>query len=38
MSILEIAMSVGYKSQAKFGAVFKKMCGMTPNEYRNQRH
>lgn len=38
MSILDIAMAVGYKSQAKFGAVFKKICGMTPNEYRNQRH
>ena len=38
MSILDIAMAVGYKSQTKFGAVFKKICGMTPNEYRNQRH
>ena len=38
MRILDIAIAVGYKSQAKFGAVFKKICGMTPNEYRNQRH
>lgn len=38
MNILDIAIAVGYKSQAKFGAVFKKICGMTPNEYRNQRH
>lgn len=38
MSILDIAMAVGYKSQSKFGAVFKKICGMTPNEYRNHRH
>ena len=38
MSILDIAMAVGYKSQTKFGAVFKTICGMTPNEYRNQRH
>lgn len=38
MSICDIAGAVGYKSQAKFGAVFKKLCGMTPNEYRNQKH
>ena len=38
MSIADIAGAVGYKSQAKFGAVFKKLCGMTPNEYRNQKH
>ncbi|RRD94936.1 AraC family transcriptional regulator [Clostridiales bacterium COT073_COT-073] len=38
MSIIDIAIAVGYKSQAKFGAVFKKICGMTPKEYRNQRH
>lgn len=38
MSIADIAGAVGYKSQAKFGAVFKKLCKMTPNEYRNQRH
>ena len=38
MSILDIAIAVGYKSQSKFGAVFKKICGMTPNEYRNHRH
>lgn len=38
MSICDIASAVGYKSQAKFGAAFKKMCGMTPNEYRNQKH
>ena len=38
MTICDIAEAVGYKSQAKFGAVFKKICGMTPNEYRNQKH
>lgn len=38
MSICDIAGIVGYKSQSKFGAAFKKLCGMTPNEYRNQRH
>ena len=38
MTICDIAEAVGYKSQAKFGAVFKKMCGMTPNEYRNLKH
>lgn len=38
MRILDIAIAVGYKSQAKFGAAFKKICGMTPNEYRNQHH
>ena len=37
MSICDIAGACGYKSQAKFGAVFKKLCGMTPNEYRNQK-
>lgn len=38
MSICDIAAAVGYKSQAKFGVAFKKLCGMTPNEYRNQKH
>ena len=38
MSICDIAGAVGYKSQAKFGAVFKKLCGMTPKQYRNQKH
>lgn len=38
MSIGEIANAVGYSSQAKFGVVFKKLCGMTPREYRNQKY
>ena len=38
MSICDIAGAVGYKSQAKFGAVFKKLCSITPKEYRNQKH
>ena len=36
--ITDIAFKYGYDSLDSFGAVFKKMCGMTPNEYRNQRH
>lgn len=38
MSICDVAYAVGYKSQAKFGAVFKKLCGLTPKEYRNQSY
>lgn len=38
MSIGDIAFSVGYESAGKFSAAFKKKCGMTPKEYRNQPH
>lgn len=34
MSIADIAGSVGYDSQSKFTAVFKKIIGTTPMEYR----
>ncbi len=33
-SVFDIAMSVGYESQSKFGTVFKRKYGYTPLEYR----
>ncbi|WP_130838585.1 helix-turn-helix domain-containing protein [Lachnoclostridium sp. Marseille-P6806] len=35
-SIGDIAFEVGYDSAGKFSGAFKKICGMTPKEYRNQ--
>lgn len=35
INIGEIALSVGYKSQSKFGAVFKEMYNVSPLEYRS---
>ncbi len=34
--IAEIAYEVGFSTQAKFGAMFKKCYGVTPLEYRRQ--
>ena len=36
LKVIEIANSVGYENQGKFGTVFKKMYGVTPLEYRRQ--
>lgn len=36
-TISEVASLVGYHSQSKFGAVFREMTGLSPNEYRNQK-
>ena len=36
-SIAEIAQSVGYENQSKFGSVFKRKYGMAPLEYRRCR-
>ncbi|AZS14188.1 AraC family transcriptional regulator [Paenibacillus lutimineralis] len=35
-SVADIAMSVGYESQSKFGAAFKEMMKITPLEYRKK--
>ena len=37
-SIGDIAFEVGYESAGKFSGTFKKVCGMTPKDYRNQPH
>ncbi len=33
-SVAQVAASVGYESQSKFSAEFRKTCGMLPTEYR----
>ena len=33
-SVLDIALSTGYRSAAHFGAMFRQHCGQTPTEYR----
>ncbi|AOR25074.1 helix-turn-helix domain-containing protein [Clostridium taeniosporum] len=35
-SIADVALSVGYESQSKFAAVFKKIMGISPLEYRKK--
>lgn len=35
-SILDIAIQVGFSSQAYFGRTFKKLTGLTPSEFRKQ--
>jgi AraC-like DNA-binding protein len=34
MGLTEIALSVGYQSQAAFGTAFKRHTGVTPSEWR----
>ncbi|MBS4462163.1 helix-turn-helix transcriptional regulator [Aerococcaceae bacterium zg-B36] len=34
LSILEIAMSIGFSTSQYFSTTFKKMCGFSPTEYR----
>ena len=38
MNILDIATQCGYNSTANFNKTFKKVTGMTPSEYRSNRH
>jgi AraC-like DNA-binding protein len=38
MSITEIAFRLGFQSSPYFAAVFKKLTGMTPSEYRENIH
>ena len=33
-TVLDIALSTGYRSAAHFGAMFRQHCGQTPTEYR----
>lgn len=37
LSLLSISTYLGYSSQSQFGTVFKRACGITPSEYRQQR-
>lgn len=37
IDILQICYSCGFESQRTFNRVFKRECGITPREYRNQR-
>ncbi|MEB3101407.1 response regulator [Ferviditalea candida] len=36
LSLKEIAYDIGYKDPNYFSRVFKKMCGITPKDYRNR--
>lgn len=38
LSVSEIALRFGYKSQSKFTEIFRKWQAMTPTEYRNLNH
>ncbi|MDD6484793.1 MAG: helix-turn-helix domain-containing protein [Clostridiales bacterium] len=38
MSILAVALNVGYTDCSYFSNVFKKNCGISPSEYRKQQH
>lgn len=35
--VYEIAEAVGYRDQKYFVSVFKKLCGMTPSEFRKEK-
>ena len=37
-SLVEISDYVGFSSQSYFGSVFKRIAGMTPQQYRNRYH
>ena len=37
MGLTEIALSVGYQSQAAFGTAFKRATGLSPNQWRRAR-
>jgi AraC family transcriptional regulator len=37
MGLTEIALSVGYQSQAALGAAFKRVTGVTPSQWRRER-
>lgn len=36
MALVEVALSVGFRTQAHFGTVFKRFAGTTPQEWRRQ--
>ncbi|CCQ97504.1 hypothetical protein CULT_650008 [[Clostridium] ultunense Esp] len=36
LSLLEIALSVGYNNQNYYNIAFKRITGVTPLKYRNQ--
>jgi AraC-like DNA-binding protein len=36
-TIAQVSTMLGYETQSKFGATFKKMVGVSPNEYRNTK-
>lgn len=38
MSILSVALNVGYTECSYFSNVFRKNCGISPSEYRKQQH
>ncbi|MDD6763475.1 MAG: helix-turn-helix transcriptional regulator [Clostridiales bacterium] len=38
MSILSVALNVGYTDCSYFSNVFKKNCGISPSKYRKQQH
>lgn len=38
LSILEIALSLGYNNQNYYNMVFKRLIGTTPLKYRNRLH
>lgn len=37
LGLTEIALCVGYQSQAAFGTAFKRVCGATPSQWRRER-
>ncbi len=37
-SLVEISVYLGFSSQSYFGSVFKRIAGMTPQQYRNKYH
>lgn len=36
MSIIDVAVAVGFENQSYFSKIFKSLTGMTPRQYRNQ--
>lgn len=36
LSVMEIAVQTGFSSAAYYGKVFRRICGMTPGEYRRE--
>lgn len=37
MGLTEVALCVGYESQAAFGVAFKRATGVTPGQWRRER-
>ena len=36
VSVMEAAVQTGFSSAAYYGKIFRRLCGMTPGEYRKQ--